>query len=319
MADAYLAECRSRGRATATLCGYQSALDLYILPKFGTCEVGTISKSAARGWFADLLASGKCADLVNGPIRKLKAVMFYAATELEVLDRNPVARFKPYQAAATDRRARRGTFTEAEVQRLIAAARPHERALVGLLCFTGMRPGECAALRWQDVDLTAGSATITRSWDWRGKQFKAPKTAAGVRTVALSGWLVAELAAHQERTGGGAEALIFATRSGRPALSPSNTRRDIWLPLVKQAGVNSLDRYGLRHTFATIGRVSGAESFNVAKAMGHSKSTLVDAVYAHALPSGMAGLAERVTARALGLQPQLRVIEGGKTSDLDKR
>jgi hypothetical protein len=36
------------------------------------------------------------------------------------------------------------------------------------------------------------------------------------------------------------------------------------------------------------------------------------AVYAHGLQSGMASVAERVTARALGEQPKLRVIEGGQ-------
>jgi integrase len=311
VADAYLAECRARGRATATLCAYELALTRYIVPKFGHLEVGAISKSDLRAWFAELIASGKSADLVNNLVRKLKAVLFHAVSELEVLDRNPVARFKPFAAATTDKRAKRGTFIEAEVQRLLSQARPHERALVGLLCLTGMRPGECYALRWQDVNLTAGSASISRNWDWRGRKFAPPKTAAGVRTVALSGWLVEELKAHHERTGGKDDALLFATRTGQP-MNPSNVRRDVWLKLVKRAAVRDLDMYSLRHTFASIGRVSGEEAFNVSRAMGHSRSTLVDAVYAHALPSGMAGLAERVTARALGLEPKLRVLPGGK-------
>ncbi len=311
VADAYLAECRARGRATATLCGYSSALDRYILPKFGTREVGSISKSELRAWFAELLASGKSADLVNNLTRKFKTTLFHAVAELEVLDRNVLARFKPYRAGTTDRRARRGTFTETELQALLAAAKPHERPLVGMLALCGLRPGELFALRWQDVDLTAGSAGISRSYDWRARQFKAPKTAAGVRTVALSGWLVGELQAHQERTGGSGEALVFGTASGGPQ-NPSNFRRDCWLPLVKRAGVSSLDSYSLRHTFASIARTAGETSFTTARAMGHSRSALVDTVYAHSLPSGMAGLAERVTARALGLEPKLRVIEGGK-------
>jgi hypothetical protein len=68
----------------------------------------------------------------------------------------------------------------------------------------------------------------------------------------------------------------------------------------------------LRHTFASLGRVAGEEAFNVARMMGYSRSTLVDKVYAHSLQSGMASVAERVTARALGEQPKLRVIEGGQ-------
>ena len=95
-------------------------------------------------------------------------------------------------------------------------------------------------------------------------------------------------------------------------MNPSNVRRDIWLKLVKRAKVRPLDMYSLRHTFASLGRVSGEAAFNVARAMGHSRSMIVDEVYAHALPTGMASVAERVTARALGLAPTLRVIEGGQ-------
>jgi len=57
-------------------------------------------------------------------------------------------------------------------------------------------------------------------------------------------------------------------------------------------------------------------AFNVARMMGHARSTLVDQVYAHTMQSGMASVAENVTARALGLKPQLRVIEGGISRDV---
>ena len=50
--------------------------------------------------------------------------------------------------------------------------------------------------------------------------------------------------------------------------------------------------------------------------MDHSPSMLVDQVYAHSLLSGMASVAERVTARAPGEQPKLRVIESGSQRDI---
>ena len=89
--------------------------------------------------------------------------------------------------------------SESEVQAILAEARPHERALIGLLCFTGLRPGEAYALDWSAVDLKAGALRVVRSWDYRGRKFVEPKTKAGARIVPLSGWLVAELTAHQER------------------------------------------------------------------------------------------------------------------------
>jgi integrase len=311
IADSFLKECKARCRRTSTVLNYASVLDGYILPKFGAWEAGTVRKSDVRAWLSGLIESGKSVELVNRIVRVFKTLLFHGVVDLEVIERNVLLRFKQYERSegGPGKRVARAAFTEDEVRRLLAAARPHERALIGLLCFTGMRPGECYALRWQDVDLTVGSARIARTWDWRGKMFTAPKTAAGNRTVALSGWVVSELKAHQARTGGDGEALLFSTRTGRP-VNPSNVRRDIWVKLVRRADVRELDLYSLRHTFATLGRVAGESAFNVAHAMGHSRSTLVDAVYAHSLQSGMASVAERVTSRALGEQPKLRVIEG---------
>ena len=170
----------------------------------------------------------------------------------------------------------------------------------------GMRPGEAYALYWSAVDLRAGCAHTVRSWDRRGSKFVEPKTKAGERVVPLSRWLVAELTAYKERSGGGG--LVFAMRTGG-AMNPSNVRRDIWFPLKKHAGVRDL--YSLRHSFAGLGRTAGESVFNVARMMGHSRATLVDAAFAHAMQSDMASVAENVTARAVGLKPQLRVIDGG--------
>ena len=317
VAASFLKECKARSRRTSTVLNYSSVLDLYILPKFGTWEAGTVRKSDVRSWLGELLESGKSVELVNRIVRVFKTLLFHGVVDLEVIERNVMLRFKQYERtdASPGQRVNRAAFTEDEAQRLLGAARAHERPLIGLFCFTGMRPGEAYALRWQDVDLTAGSATIARTWDWRGKTFTPPKTAAGKRTVALSGWLVEQLQAHKVRSGGAADALVFATRTGQP-MNPSNVRRYIWTKLVKRAGVRVLDMYSLRHTFASMGRVSGESAFNVARSMGHSRSTLVDAVYAHSLQSGMASVAERVTARVLGEQPKLRVIEGGNPRDI---
>ena len=294
----FLNECRLRSRRTSTLLNYQSVFNRHILAALGSRDVDTLQKKEVRAWCTDLLARGASVALVNRIICALKAAQFFAMTELEVLDRNILMRFKQYDRGLTsdDRPARRGSFTETEIQELLQAARPHERALIGLLCFTGMRPGEAYALRWQDVDLDAGAAVIQRTWDWRGKLFTSPKTSAGIRTVPLSGWVVEQLTDHHRRTGGGASELLFSTRTGQP-LNPSNVRRDIWSKLVQRARVRNLDLYSLRHTFATLGRTAGESAFNVARTIGHSRSLLVDQVYAHSLQSGMASVAERVTAR----------------------
>jgi integrase len=170
-----------------------------------------------------------------------------------------------------------------------------ERPLIGLLVLAGLRPGEVLALRVLDCDLDAATARITRGWDYAGRVFVEPKTAAGIRRVPLASWLVAELPVHiqQERIEG--DALLFATR-GQTPLDLSSIHRDIWTSLLKKAEVRKLDLYSLRHTFATLAIIRG-NAFNVSRAMGHSRSTLVDEVYAHSLATGMAAVAAGVASR----------------------
>jgi len=311
LAEAFLKECKLRNRRTSTLLNYQSILNGYILPKFGHRGAETIRKEDVKKWLAELLEGGKSAELVNRIIRVFRTVLFHGVTECEVIERNVLQRFRPFPKSG--QRLSRDAFTEDEVTALLAAADPHERALIGLLVFTGMRPGEAFALRWEDVDLTAGTALITRTWDWRGKRFTQPKTAAGNRTIALSGYLVQTLEQHRKLSQAGE--LVFATRNGGP-LNPANVRSRMWLPLIQRAGVRKLDMYSLRSTRATLGRVAGESAHNMSRLLGHSRSTLIDQVYARSLPSGMASAVERVTSRVLGEQPKLRVIEGGSRRDI---
>jgi integrase len=305
--EMFLKERAARDRRTSTLVCYQTVFKCHLLPEFGPREVGTIRRADIADHFDAMRSAGATVQTVNRTLRAMKAVLFFAL-ERELVERNVMQRFRPFEGGKSERHVSRGAFSESEVQAVIAAARPHERALIGLLCFTGLRPGEAYALDWSAIDLEAGCLRVLRSWDHRGGKFVEPKTAAGVRVVPLSGWLVTELEAHTVRSGG--EGLVFANANGKP-MNPSNVRRDLWIPLKKRAGVRALDLYSLRHTFASLGRTSGESAFNVSRMMGHKRSTLVDEVYAHSMQSGMASVAQSVTDRALGVKPQLRVIEGG--------
>ena len=106
--------------------------------------------------------------------------------------------------------------------------------MFSLLSFTGIRPGEAYALRWQDVNLERGSLHVCRSWGYRESEAVAPKTP-GVRTVALAVDLVRELGALQERSGGCGEQLVFGTRTGQP-LGGSNVLSRWWYPTLAKAG-----------------------------------------------------------------------------------
>lgn len=321
VAEMFLKERRSRSRRTSTLLCYETVLNCHLMPRkdpkdkdsarlgFAPHEVGKIRRNDIAEFFDAMREKGATVATVNRTLRTMKAVLFFAL-ERELIERNVMQRFRPFEGKKNEgKKVNRGSFSEAEVQAIMTAALPMERALIGLLCFTGVRPGEAYGLHWSELDLEAGRVRVLRSWDHRGKMFVEPKTKAGNRILPLSGWLVTELKAYRERSS--SEGLVFPNANGNP-MNPSNVRRDIWIPLKKRAAVRTLDLYSLRHTFTSMARTSDESAFNVSRMLGHTRTQLVDDVYAETVESGLASVSESVTSRALGIgKPKLRVIEGG--------
>jgi hypothetical protein len=130
VSSSLLDDGRARGRRTSTLLNYESVSRLYIVPAFGTREVGTLQKKELKAWFTKVLAEGHSVALVNRLIRVFKTMLFYAMDELEVLDRNVLMRFKQFKRpeGSKDRKVNRGTYIEEEVRGLFTSAQPKERA-----------------------------------------------------------------------------------------------------------------------------------------------------------------------------------------------
>lgn len=64
-------------------------------------------------------------------------------------------------------------------------------SLMQLCC--GLRAEEAAALRWDNVDLTTGTITVTEAWSFAEGRVKETKTAAGVRAIPIPARYLAEL------------------------------------------------------------------------------------------------------------------------------
>jgi integrase len=97
-----------------------------------------------------------------------------------------------------------------EAEALLDALPASDRALWATAFYAGLRRGELRALRWTDIDLASEPATIrvTRTWDeFEGEV--ATKSAAGERTVPLTGRLRALIAQHGLDTGRGGDDLVF--------------------------------------------------------------------------------------------------------------
>ncbi|MEE2852239.1 MAG: site-specific integrase [Actinomycetota bacterium] len=174
------------------------------------------------------------------------------------------------------------------VLRAAVASRYH--AALTLIASTGLRRGECLALRWDRVDLDAGvlkvAATIGRL-DGR-LVITEPKTDRSRRPVPLSPPVVALLrkqkaaqAADKLRAGNQwhDSGLVFTTELGRP-VDPRSLLRVVEAA-AKAAGVAGVGVHTLRHSVAVGWLESGVHIKAVADLLGHSSISITGDIYGH--------------------------------------
>ena len=227
----------------------------------------TLSPYDVEKYFRRLKADG----LAEASVRQIRALMHRACRLARkwsggVLP-NPIADTELPTWALDERDEVRAPTLE-EVRTLIAAANkldPSFAAVLRLVAATGMRRGEVCALRWNDIDLSAGTVRISQSVVAAkgGAILKSPKTRASIRTVAIDSDTASMLKRLQlaQRSLAmacgltlGPEAFLFSSEPGglgtasprcdEPYLRHSSGTRRRWPPDVHM--------HSLRHFHATV-------------------------------------------------------------------
>jgi len=299
----------------------------HIVRSIGGVELTKLNAEHIEKMYAEILASG-CGPATTTHVRATLSAALNAGALRGWIARNPVP-------AATSPRlvsARVEPLSEAETHRVLAAAAGGRNAARwALALLVGPRQGECLALKWEDVDLTAGTIHIRRSLaraTWRHGCGSVPcggkrgadcparhggglvtgpvKTAAGERTVALPAGLTGMLRAH--RTAQTAERLragsawrdtghVFTDERGQP-LDP---RRDwaAWKALLLVAGVRDARLHDARHSSATFALLDGTDPVVVMARHGWGSRVLLDR-YQHVLVAVQRDAAAKTDARFFG-------------------
>ena len=162
-------------------------------------------------------------------------------------------------------------------------------ALWTVAAYTGARPGELLALRWDDLDLQAGVLHIRRALARVGKElYYVPCKAGSERTVPLGPAAVDALRRHraqqvEERLNLSADwvddRLIFSSEVGS-ALDHNNVA-DLFRARLKAAKVRPVRWYDLRHSFGSSLIAAGVDVKSVAQLMGHASVVTTLANYIH--------------------------------------
>lgn len=166
-------------------------------------------------------------------------------------------------------------------------------ALIAFAAYSGMRPGEIFALRWEDVDFE--ERTIRVAWQLRSRTKERARPKSGKeRTITLAPRAAEALGVWPKD---GPDGAIFTTKWGKPyqgrthhyywnpvrsafaaSLPPTH-----WLPRrIKENPEEQLDFYELRHFCASFLADHGASPQDIAIQLGHQDGgRLAQSLYIH--------------------------------------
>lgn len=207
-----------------------------------------------------------CLGLVRQIFNKARAWNLYDG-------RNPVEGFK--LPKLNNRRIRFLTHEEADILlKEIQARSPmlHHQALLSI--HTGMRFGEIAAMKWNDIDFENGIIHIL-----------SPKNGES-RQVYITDEVKTMLEKRKGQAGDNASNLVFPDRNGKIQKSVSDTFDRVINDLSWNDNVAKLQRvvfHSLRHTFASWLAIQGTPLYTIKELMGHKSITMTER-YAHLIP-----------------------------------
>jgi integrase len=289
-----------------TYQGYERICRLHIKPSLGRVRLKDLTAAHVRGLYRERLKAGLAPRMVQ-----LIHVTLHKALKQAVMDglipRNVTEAVKPPQPEKKEIKP----LSSEQARALLRAAKEEKlEALYVLAITTGMRQGELLALKWEDVNLEAGTLQVRRTLctaTGGGFTFGAPKTAKSRRSIKLPDIAISSLRRHRKaqleekmRLGElfADQGLVFTSRVGTP-ISRQDLITRSFKPLLKRAGLPDIRFHDLRHTCATLLLGKGVHAKLVQELLGHATISITLDTYSHVLP-GMGDAAAGAMDEAIG-------------------
>ncbi|GAA3907243.1 site-specific integrase [Streptomyces lannensis] len=165
------------------------------------------------------------------------------------------------------------------------------QALFELAQHTGLRKGELLDLRWKDLDLAGGTASIRRTLQRTnsgGLTALPTKTKSSERRITLPTPCLRSLEQHRDRqrkeheaagTGWKDSGYVFTLPDGSPIEGSTLTRH--FNTLLHRAKLGRIQFHDLRHSAATLLLEQGVELVVIKELLGHAHIGVTATVYAH--------------------------------------
>jgi len=267
---------RVKGKPLApkTVALYEWQLEKHVLPVLGSHPLRELDTGTVRRWY-DQIANPEAGP---GPMTAAKCYRLLRAI-LNTAVRDGQIRSNPCTlvGAGDEHTPPRPVVTVADLFRIVEAVPERWRAFVLVAALGGLRIGELAALTRDQVDLDAGTVSITASAGYLpgGKRHVGPpKSRAGERVIALPTVALTSLRHHlahyaeQEPDG-----LVFVGPRGA-AVRETTFGTKVWRPALRQLDLSHLHFHDLRGLAATLAAHTGATTAELMYRLGHATPNL---------------------------------------------
>jgi integrase len=287
----WLTDCVRDTVRPTTFERYEQMVRLHIGPVLGKVKLKNLTSAHVRGLYRQKLDAGLSPRTVQYIHVTLHKALKQAIAD-GLIPRNATEAVRPPQV----RREEMRPLTAEQVKVLFEAAKGDRLEALYILAVTaGLRQGELLGLKWDDIDLEAGTLQVRRTLTTAkgGPVLSAPKTKGSRRTVRLSKTGLEALRSHLERQLGEIDqvgglwrenGLIFASEIGEP-LSRQLVTAHRFKPLLKRAGLPERRFHDLRHTCATLLLSKNVNPKVVSEMLGHASIAITLDTYSHVLPT----------------------------------
>lgn len=280
----------------STARSYRSVIRLHVLPELEHVRLQGLDAATLNALYAALLSEGRKDGQDGGlsprTVRYVHTILRKALADAErwgLVVRNVVTLADPPKAKAT-RAPEFTAWTADQLHSFIDHLDGHRlRALYVFMATTGVRRGEAAGLRWRDVDLDRGTATIVHTRIAVGYDVHTgtPKNgdgrgiSLGTFTVeALREWRRQQL---EERMAWGPawvdSGYVFTWEDGEP-IHPDRISK-VFDDLVADTDLERIRLHDLRHTHATLMLADGVPIKTVSQRLGHKTIAVTVDTYGH--------------------------------------
>jgi integrase len=276
-----------------TAASYRSTIRTYIDPGLGRVPLLKLQPQHIARMYADMASrvSAKTIRNTHGVVhRGLEQAVRWRLVSVNVADLVDPPRRERSEMQALD---------SVEAARVLEAGRADDdlNALWWLALTVGMRMGELIALRWDSVDLEAGTLRVVASMirvSGQEARLAEPKTNRSRRQITLSRGALEALRQHRQHQAATSLAagqpvarssFVFRRGAADPRPLSVTTLWKRWHRLLKRAGVRAVRFHDARHTAASLLLGRGVHPKVVSEMLGHATVAMTLDVYSHVTPA----------------------------------